>query len=108
MITEQDLREAIAECEGVRHPTSSTCIKLAAYYAILKNMQSTDEEQDERPVRYSYETRDDVKYSNSEFSQIVKEKGLSNCFPVIDEIIGVLGVINPSMYQNALQRLRDV
>lgn len=107
MITEQDLREAIAECEGVRHPTSSTCIKLAAYYAILKNMQGTDET-DDKPVRYSFETRDDVKYSNSEFSQIVKEKGLSNCFPVIDEIIGVLGVINPSMYQNALQRLRDV
>lgn len=107
MITEQDLREAIAECEGDRHPTPSTCIKLAAYYALLKNMRGEQTETAPQ-VRYSFETRDDVKYSNSEFSQIVKEKGLSNCFPVIDEIIGVLGVINPSMYQNALQRLRDV
>ena len=107
MITEQDLREAIAECEGVRHPTSSTCIKLAAYYAILKYMQSTNETE-AKPVRYSFETRDDVKYSNSEFSQIVKEKGLNNCFPVIDEIIGVLGVINPAVYHNALQKLRDI
>ena len=34
MITENDLQEAIAECEGVRNPTANTCLKLAAFYTI--------------------------------------------------------------------------
>ena len=38
MITEQDLQAAIAECEGVRNPTSNTCLKLAAYYTIKDKM----------------------------------------------------------------------
>lgn len=109
MITEFDLREAIAECEGVKHPTASTCLKLAAYYTILKQMQGADAEPEKiTPVRYSYETRDDMQYSSSEFSQIVKEKGINKCFPVIDEIIGVLGILSPGTYQNALQKLRNV
>ena len=36
MITEQDLLEAIAECQGQRNPNANTCIKLAAYYIILE------------------------------------------------------------------------
>ena len=31
MITEHDLKEAIAECEGNRNPDARTCIKLAAH-----------------------------------------------------------------------------
>ena len=38
LIREQDLREAIAECQGKRNPDANTCIKLAAYFTILQNM----------------------------------------------------------------------
>ena len=34
MITEMDLQEAIAECQGKRNPNADTCIKLAAFYII--------------------------------------------------------------------------
>ena len=38
MITEKDLQEAIAECEGARNPNANTCIKLAAFYTIRQHM----------------------------------------------------------------------
>ena len=43
MITERDLIEAIAECEGERDPTAYTCLKLAAFY-YLRDRYSRDGE----------------------------------------------------------------
>ena len=34
MITERDLDEAIAKCQGESNPTNSTCIKLAAFLTL--------------------------------------------------------------------------
>ena len=53
MITEQDLREAIAECQGQRNPNANTCIKLAAYYTILQNMTEKKPDPDPAPM-YSF------------------------------------------------------
>ncbi len=38
MITEHDLQEAIAECQGKRNPDANTCIKLAAFYTIKEHL----------------------------------------------------------------------
>ena len=38
MITEKDLQEAIAECQGERNPNANTCIKLAAFYTIRNEL----------------------------------------------------------------------
>ena len=43
MITEKDLQEAIAECEGQRNPNANTCIKLAAFYTIRQHMFGEDQ-----------------------------------------------------------------
>ena len=44
MITEKDIRAAIAECQGARNPNANTCIKLAAFYTILNNLYPEKEE----------------------------------------------------------------
>lgn len=108
MITERDLREAIAECEGVRNPSTSTCIKLAAFYTIL-NQISGEQVEAERPrAGYSMLAKPEVKYSGSDFSKVVKSKGLEACFPILDEIMGALLVCNPRLYNSAMNRLQDV
>lgn len=107
MITEKDLREAIAECEGYRHPTASTCLKLAAYYTIL-NQISGESETNGLAKKYSFETRPTVKYTDTEFSRIVEKKGIENCFPVLDEIMGALCVCNPKLYNSAMHQLEDI
>lgn len=106
MITEQDLRQAIAECEGVRNPSATTCVKLASFYTILNQMQGRT------PVsvnEYSFENRSEqvfIPYSDSEFSQAVEHIGFEKAFPVLDELMSILSAINPSLYSNVLKKLR--
>jgi len=109
MITEKDLKEAIAECEGERNPNANTCIKLAAFYTILDNMYG---EKTEIPNNYSMAASSDspnMDYlTDSEFSQIIADKGIEKAFPVIDELIATLSVLNPKLYQSVLRKLADI
>lgn len=113
MITEQDLRAAIAECQGARSPNANTCIKLAAYYTILKNMtedapaQPTSAVPLSMPMSYSY-SAGDLPYSESDFSEAVEKKGIDQAFPIIDELMDALMVLNPGLYKSVLRKINDL
>ena len=110
MITEQDLQEAIAECQGVRNPTSSTCIKLAAYLTIKEQLfgnQSQNAQEFEIP-RYSFAsgTVDTINYpGESEFAKLVDGKRQEDVMPVIDELIQTVQVLQPRLYASVIRRL---
>ena len=111
MITEHDLKEAIAECEGTPKPTANTCIKLAAFYTILNYMKA--DEQPQQSVmfpqeRYSYDAGVTIPYSDSEFSQSVESKGIDKAFGVIDELMDTLMMVNPRLYNSVMQKLTDL
>lgn len=109
MITEHELREAIAECEGQLNPNANTCIKLSAFYNVMEHLYGN---KNSVPNGYSFSSSSQsdttIKYSNSEFSQIVEEKGIENCFGIIDELMGTLYVINPSLYKSVIRMLTDL
>ena len=104
MITELDLKEAIAECEGTKNPTVNTCIKLAAFYTIREHLFG----EDSNVEKHLYSGSSGIRYSSSEFSEIVKDKGIEVCFPVIDELIATVYVMNPILYRNVIQKLTDL
>lgn len=108
MITEKDLREAIAECEGRRHPDASTCVKLAAFYTILNNMTEKGPEQKTRGGGYSFQAAPGIRYGKTEFSKLVKQKGIETAWPIIEEIMEALAVVEPKLYSNALRKLSDI
>ena len=109
MIREEDLREAIAECEGARSPTASTCVKLAAYYAILNQKFGSHEVTSFSPSPdYSYASEPEIHFGDSEFSLIVEEKGISKCFPIIDEMMGALEMLIPKLYNATMRKLEDL
>jgi len=100
MITERDLKEAIAECEGTRNPTPNTCVKLAAYYALL------DRQYPKIETGYSGSMQiEQIPYSNSYFSQVVERAGISNVFPVIDELMETLYVVNRPLYESVMAKI---
>ena len=111
MITEKDLQEAIAECLGQRNPNSSTCIKLAAFYTIRKELfgdKSTEE-----PV-YSFagppkEYREPYVYldSGSEFSNIINSKNPEDIWPVLDELMDTLHILHPRLYNSVIEKLEE-
>ena len=108
MITERDLQEAIAECEGQRNPNANTCIKLAAFYTIRNQMFG--EPQIDTPVRgYSGSVAapaPEIDYdSGTEFSDVMKGKDLSRIMPVLDELVTTVQALHPRMYESFIDKI---
>ena len=105
MITETDLNTAIAECQGKRNPDAKTCMMLAAFYTIRREMFG--EEKDAEPS-YSFapapvaviETDRD-----SDFARAVDGKEQERVIPVLDELMQTLSVIQPKLYDAVMAKL---
>lgn len=102
MITEKDLHEAIAECQGERNPNANTCIKLAAYYTILEHIT----EKEEHITGYSFDPEPSTIQldSGSEFSRVVNGLRTEDVMPVLDELMDTLMIVNPPLYASVLRR----
>ncbi len=117
MITEQDLQEAIAECQGVRNPNASTCMKLAAFLIIQKEMYGKKDEGLAQvyasvPTRgYSYDDspRESViEYeSDTEFSNVVSGMNQEDVMSVMDELMSTIQVVQPRIYASVLRKLKE-
>lgn len=106
MITEQDLQEAIAECQGMRNPTVSTCIKLAALYTV-KNELYGKNEQLQAYTMPSYSYSPGMEYeSNSEFWERAKSMPANELFALLDELMDTLSITNPRLYNAFMMRLK--
>lgn len=126
MITEHDLQEAIAECEGERSPNANTCIKLAAFYTIKNELFGNSErltKQDilsligdsgsENASGYSYApppepVENTITYdSDTEFGRLIFGRDPAEVWPLIDELISeALAVVNPRLYDSFMRRLK--
>ena len=104
MITEKELHEAIAECEGQRHPTANTCVKLASYYTILDHIEQ------ERPQmqHYSMSSRSANYTSDTEFMALVKVKNANDVWALIDELVSTVKVLQPNLYRGFMRHLNDI
>lgn len=127
MITEKDLQEAIAECQGERNPNANTCIKLAAFYTIRDHLFPEEAEQltkqpvssqigdsgFEMPSAYSYAPPpDEVEttinyYSDTEFGRLIDGRKASEIWPVVDELVSeAVQTINPRLYAAFLRKIK--
>ena len=112
MITEHDLQEAIAECQGERNPNANTCIKLAAFYTIRNEMFGNPEQvvPQSSPPSYSYDpgpVEKTIDYqSDSEFSRIIDGRDPAEIWPVMDELMDTLMVIHRRLYDGVMRQLQ--
>ena len=107
MITQHDLDTAIAECQGKQNPDSKTCIMLAAFYTIKREMFGDAEKIQHpaqsfapAPVRNTIEID-----SGSEFARVIDGRDLEEVFPVLDELMDALQVIQPRLYNAVIAKL---
>lgn len=107
MITKRDLEAAIAECQGKRNPDAKTCMMLAAFYTIKKEMYG--EEKDVVQPEYSYAPAPDRNgvyiESDSEFAKVVDGMDLDEFFLVIDELMSTIKIIQPRLYRAVMDKL---
>ena len=107
MITEKELREAIAECQGARNPNANTCIKLAAFYTILNNLYPQETPQ------YSFAGIPDTEPSvieyggQSDFADTIRGKDPDAVWSVMDEMMDAVSVLQPRLYESCMQKLRE-
>lgn len=112
MITKHDLLEAIAECQGVRSPNANTAVKLAAFYTILDHLD--DEKQPtEKPVENSFAGyslknigTSAVQYEgDTEFAQVINGKNQEDVWPVLDELMSTIKLMNERLYNGVMRKL---
>lgn len=110
MITEKDLQEAIAECQGTRNPDARTCIKLAAYLTIKEHLYPQVVENDSSAIPvYSYAEPPSVEYTgDSVFSQSVSGKDMNEVWKIMDELMDTLQVIQPRLYDSVIRKIDSI
>lgn len=107
MISQEDLRQAIAECQGVRNPTASTCIKLAAFLTIQRELYGDDEKIEHPSYSYApapYQNMIQID-SGSEFARVVNGRDVNEILPIIDELIDTLSIIQPRLYNAVMAKI---
>ena len=132
MITLYDLEEAIAECQGERNPNANTCIKLAAFYTIRKEMfpdnaQNAPEATqahtqgaeampsinvrsgysgDREPSEPSEQAETTIDYnSGTEFSEAIDGLHADEVWPIIDELMSVIQATNIRLYNGVMRKI---
>ena len=108
MITQQDLKQAIAECQGERNPNANTCIKLAAFLTIHRELFG-EEKQAEQLPSYSFAPAPDRNIinfdSDSEFARAINGRDVNEILPIIEELAETLEVIQPRLYNAFINKL---
>lgn len=115
MITEKDLQEAIAECQGERHPNAATCIKLAAFYTIQEHMFGKSVQNEPMPdMRYSFSSSPETVettinyFSDTDFSKAIDGQNASEVWSIMDELMSVLQTTNPRLYAGVLRKIDNI
>lgn len=108
MITEKDLQDAIAECQGERKPNANTCIKLAAYFTIYDHLFPKQAELTEEIPQAIFQTIDEDiigDYGDSDFYRTIKGRKAAEVWEIMGELMDTLQVINPRLYDGVMRQL---
>ena len=109
MITEKELLEGIAECQGQRNPNANTCVKLASFYTILDHI--SENEKNEKQVQfsapvYSYSAGSERYESDTEFGYIIRDMDEYEVMEIMDELMSTLSVVEPRLYASVIRKLK--
>ena len=110
MISEQELHEAIAECQGQRNPNANTCMKLASFYTILDHIKTVkdgenDQVKTENDYVGAYSFSPPTYDSGTEFSDRIRSMDTYDVLAVMDELMTTLSVVNPRLYDGVMRKL---
>ena len=108
MITQHDLKQAIAECQGERNPNANTCIKLAAFLTIQRELFGEEKNAEQLPA-YSFApapVRNTIEInSDSEFARAVNGMDLDEFLSIMDELMDTLQIVQPRLYSAVMNKL---
>ena len=99
MFTRAELVDAIEELNSGKHSIQN-CEKLASVYTILDHLYPTAD------TGYSRDAAPVVGlYGKSDFLKIVSEKRPDEIWPLMDELVEAISVLNPRLYNSFMAKL---
>lgn len=111
MITEHDLEQAIAECQGERNPNANTCMKLAAFYTIRNEMFGKPEQYETPDYSFAaapVDTAEIINYdSGTDFSQAIDGRKQEDIWPIMDELMDTVHALLPRLYDGVMRKLQE-
>ena len=108
MITENDLRQAIAECQGERNPNANTCLKLASYLTIQDHLFGAPDNSASFSAAPESLPCEGITYqSNTDFSRAVYGKNADDVLAIVDDLMGALQALCPRLYRNAMRHFEE-
>lgn len=99
MITQRDLQEAIAECQGERYPTAKTCIQLAAFYILQDHLFG-------EPAPHVAQSFSAGPPEESEFLRLIRGVDEEEAWRLVDELVDALSVLNPNLYNTFIDKVK--
>lgn len=114
MIYEKDLDESIARYQGEVNPSIETCRKLAACLIVKKelfgNPEQLERAEDAHSYSYAAAPAEPVEnsidyYSDTDFSRAIDGRDPADIWPIIDELVSTIQVIQPRLYDTFMRRL---
>lgn len=102
MFTRAELLDAIDEFDRGKH-TIQNCEKLAAIYTVLDHIEPVYDR------GYSGASKGEAEigvYGDSEFLSMVAGKPPEKVWQLIDELVEALGVLNPRLQSNFMDKIR--
>lgn len=111
MFTKAELVDAINEIATGKHSIQN-CERLAAIYTVLDHLY--DEPTVEKPdFGYSYDNKVEVEttignYGNSDFLRMVSGKPARDVWRLINELVEAIGVFNPRLMDNFIDKLNEI
>lgn len=82
------------------NPNSTTCIKLAAYYTILNNLEAPQMSFASRPIEEVRQGGD------SEFFDAIRGADIKDVLSVMDELMDGVRTMMPRLYDVTMERLK--
>jgi hypothetical protein len=111
LITEHDLEQAIAECQGERNPNANTCMKLAAFYTIRNEMFGKPEQYETPDYSFAaapVDTAETINYdSGTDFSQAIDGRKQEDIWPIMDELMDTVHALLPRLYDGVMRKLQE-
>lgn len=107
MITDKDLQEAIAKCLGKVDPFPDDAILLAACYTIQEHNRYPEHSfaSAETPIIDNGGVATIGNYGDSEFLSAVRGKDPAVVWPIINELMDTLSVVNPRVYDGVMRQI---
>lgn len=111
MYTQAELLAGIEEIENSGKHTIQNCIKLASLYTIMNHLYP--------PMKidngYSGDYKGDVmeteyigEYGDTDFLKSIKDKKPKEMWKLMDELMSTLFVVNKSLYNSVINRIKDL